>query len=806
VLAALEKDTGKFSKEDSTRLSQSLGELYARTGNLKEAKRDWLDLAEKQPANLQVRLLLFDVALQETDDTTLDKLTAEIKALEGEEGTLWKYGQACRILTQAKKGNKERLDEARRLLAEVASRRPAWAQVSLRLGDLEELEGHAQEATLRYEEAVSMGDRSEYTLRKLVVLLNQRGAFREAERILNTFTKDGSQIPSDMRRTRDRLALDRGQYEEAIVSARKQAKDSKEPRDHVWLGYVLMATKKERELKEAEKVLSQAITMKGAEKLIEPWVYLVQVLGTKQKQKALEVIKTAETRLSPDIAPVALSECYEALGEMDKAQEVFATALKKDADNLFFLRNAASFNMRHGQMDQAMPYVERLLKSPNPDDVQWARRGKAMRLAAYHEYARYVEAEKLIKQNIDTGSRNMEDYRTLAVIQTSRPDRRLEALHTLEELEGQGGVTTAEQRLIMAQLYEGIPGPQNWNKARLTYNKLATESQDPNLVALCALRLLQHGDADEAEFALKKLKALGDNATLQALEVQVLIYKEKKEKELAAKAIEGYLNTPQPKRDIAASLYERIDCTAEAEKLYQELASGGKLDAQLRYAGFLGRQKRLGEAFAIFEQLWKTPANHAAVASAMMQTLGPVHDPKIPQLESAKRMLAEAHAKEPNLFVYTIFLASVLNQRTEYDDSEKLYREVLKLDAKNAVALNNLAWLLAVYRNKGQEALPLVDAAINQVGPQAELLDTRAVIYISMGQTEKAIKDLTAALGDQPTPTMYFHRAQALQQKKDSENALADLRMARQLKLTPDKLHPLEQTAFVDLRRQLEDL
>ena len=75
-------------------------------------------------------------------------------------------------------------------------------------------------------------------------------------------------------------------------------------------------------------------------------------------------------------------------------------------------------------------------------------------------------------------------------------------------------------------------------------------------------------------------------------------------------------------------------------------------------------------------------------------------------------------------------------------DSEKVYREILGKDPSDVAACNNLSLILALQKTKLDEALALVNKAIEGYGPQGAFLDTRAVIWIARHEPRRAIEDL----------------------------------------------------------------
>ena len=74
--------------------------------------------------------------------------------------------------------------------------------------------------------------------------------------------------------------------------------------------------------------------------------------------------------------------------------------------------------------------------------------------------------------------------------------------------------------------------------------------------------------------------------------------------------------------------------------------------------------------------------------------------------------------------------------------SSESYAPFTQLLPANVVALNNLAYLLALNGGSQAEALALIQRAIDQAGPDPEMLDTRALVYLKGGQADRAGKDL----------------------------------------------------------------
>jgi Tfp pilus assembly protein PilF len=80
------------------------------------------------------------------------------------------------------------------------------------------------------------------------------------------------------------------------------------------------------------------------------------------------------------------------------------------------------------------------------------------------------------------------------------------------------------------------------------------------------------------------------------------------------------------------------------------------------------------------------------------------------------------------------------------------------------------------------------------------MLDSRAVVYLAMGDAEKSLADMADAVADAETPVRLFHQAQAYQLAGQNDDARGAMEKALQKGLAPQMLHPLETPAFEKLK------
>lgn len=141
--------------------------------------------------------------------------------------------------------------------------------------------------------------------------------------------------------------------------------------------------------------------------------------------------------------------------------------------------------------------------------------------------------------------------------------------------------------------------------------------------------------------------------------------------------------------------------------------------------------------------------------------------------ESEQRPLLEkATELEPRLAQAHLQLASNAEQRGDYVEAEKRYRLVLAADPNDAVALNNLAFLLADKYKKFDEAPELAEKAYRQSGQSPLIADTLGWIYYLRGDYMQAKTILEKAAAADPTNVdVQVHAASASMALRDPAKA-----------------------------------
>ena len=181
--------------------------------------------------------------------------------------------------------------------------------------------------------------------------------------------------------------------------------------------------------------------------------------------------------------------------------------------------------------------------------------------------------------------------------------------------------------------------------------------------------------------------------------------------------------------------------------------------------------------------------------------------------------MEQAIKQKTDSAILLIGLGNCRERQELYDEAKTLYESVIKQSPRNAAAssetnnliatsYNNLAWLLALKDKQGKDALVEIDRAIKLAGPLPDYLDTRGVVYLSLKQTQDAIKDLEMAVKADPSPAKLFHLTQAYLQANNKEKAKQYWKAAMDKKLDqirsgPGGLHPLEQSAYQKVLKRI---
>jgi tetratricopeptide (TPR) repeat protein len=196
--------------------------------------------------------------------------------------------------------------------------------------------------------------------------------------------------------------------------------------------------------------------------------------------------------------------------------------------------------------------------------------------------------------------------------------------------------------------------------------------------------------------------------------------------------------------DFKQLLVETLMRSAESNNVagtLDELSRSMPLSATnaVRFATLWMQAGLLSNAISLFEQgLDKEPRQHAwrlALAAAQLQTKQPA---------AALSNLYLIDAAQPDNQSVQELLAGALNELGRHTEAMDRYRRVIRLNQNNALAMNNLAYLLLQRNENISEAFELAQTAV-QLAPESYALDTLGYAYYKRGKYDAALRYLKQA-------------------------------------------------------------
>jgi len=808
-LTALGEGADRFAAPDRRRLLAGLASVHSRIGDTKGATELWATLAEQSSTDLESRLALLDRAIASNDSDGFTRWLAEVRRVEGEDGTIWRYQSArWMVVRAASDANSKVPAEARKLLGVVASRRPNWVVIPRLEAEADERDGNVDGALKHYLQAFQMGDHDPSVAARAATIQIDRGRATEAVRLLDRWRDAAGPLPKELQRVLSTARLALGDPDGAVEAARQAIRSSPaNAADLLGLGRALEAAAVRSEARgQASEALSrreeaavqfrQALAIDPARD--EARVALIR--NRRQAKRSNEVDAALAAVLGPGEGVdflLAKARCLDAAGQPAPALEAYRAAIAKDPK---VGRELALVLLRQGKTAEADAELARLasLGSVSASDAEWASRTRAALAAAA---GRPREALRLLGEGVtQPGANDVEATRVQSLVLAMQPDRlkRLQAIRSLEDLDAQG-VSTPEDRFRLAQLQESHDG---WSRARELMQGLLTSGvEDPRYLAFFADALRRRKQFDLARVISRRLDRAAPGSS-RAVAVAARLENDLGDGSKAAALVLDYARANPKGLGFAANLLEELKRFDDAEACLHKLADSpaGRegVEIRLALAGFLGRRGRISEAMPIFEAAWAIgPPETVAQASIIALTAS---EPSPESLRVTARRIEEALVKSPSKSSLRFALATVRSLQGDDPAAIEILRRLVQDSPTDSGVLNNLAWLIA-YSKSGDpaEAIGIVNQALAIGGASADLLDTRGLALLASGKPTEAVTDLDEAMACSPKPEIALHLARARLASGNRKGAIQALASAEALGLNDASLHRLDREA----RRQL---
>ena len=768
----------RFSSEERRLLLAGLASELFRLGSTGTARRLWIALADQEPNDVTVRLILLDLAIEAEDEAAMKRLREEFRRHEGEDGPFHRYAAARHLVWRAGKGDRTAAAKARAILNALAEHRPEWSLVPLAVAELDEIEHDRNGAVKAYLRAIDLGERNPQVIRRAARLLLASRRFADTDRLLRLLP-ESELIADNLLPMAAEVAMHAADYPRGLELSRKAVSARPgEFSEHLRLGEALWAL---GDVAEAEVEFRRAVVLGST--ATQSWVALVGLLDrTGQIEKAESVIREIEVVVPSEHKVLIMSRCLDTLGKLEQAQALYQAMLASRPDDLDTHRALAALLLRRGAFHEAEARLRKLNASNylGVEFATWSRRTLAMALTFEGSYPAVREAFGLVNKREDP-----EDFLALVhvMVAMKSPTRSKEAILMLEQL-ASGEHLKADDRFLLAQLYEADGA---WMKALECLRELlASQPGSTIYLAQMATLAMRNGRTEEARLLTAHLERLVPES-LRVIEVKVTLLATQGRVSEAVSLVESFVHDRNGEFGRWALLLEELGCPAEAEVLYRraiestsKIPSGlalADVKAILELAGFLGRRDRTAEALDFCDYAWKQ-GHPDRVAKASVNILaGSSGDDHLTTRVSSRLEEAVAEGEQAASSGVLAGLAAIREMQGRCPEAEALYRLSVTRNDHDPGPINNLACLMSLKNGKSPAALEMINSAIARFGPDPELLDTRAVVHLTNGRPDLACDDLNEAIIVSPSATKYFHRAQAYLRAGRRDDALSDIKM-----------------------------
>lgn len=312
-------------------------------------------------------------------------------------------------------------------------------------------------------------------------------------------------------------------------------------------------------------------------------------------------------------------------------------------------------------------------------------------------------------------------------------------------------------------------------KASLELAQSATAALPNNTDILEALGRAQaaSGDSNQALATFNKLAQLMPQSPMPYLRLADVQW--------AAKNREGAMQSLKRALSIAPDNLQAQRATVDAHLADNRTAEASGVAREIQKqrptqdVGFLieggieASQKRWDKALAVYNTGLKAAPDSTELATRVHVALTAGKQEAAANKHAADWLKAHPADAEFQFYLGDFALAS-----RNLAQAEMRYREVLKLRPENALALNNVAWLMATARKPG--SVVMAEKANALLPNRPVIMDTLALALAAEGQTAKGVEVMKKALAlESANPQLRLNLAKLLIQAGDKAGAKTEL-------------------------------
>ncbi len=422
---------------------------------------------------------------------------------------------------------------------------------------------------------------------------------------------------------------------------------------------------------------------------------------------------------------IASSELAEA-GRLLESFQLSEKLLELGSTSIFQSIAARAAQTTDTERETLLSDFERLIQS-YPDDMQLLV-GKAMLLQQQNKLPRALDAvqQALLIEDDNIPAAVLEARLLFAM---NQPQGALDRLLTLLEQ----NPNNQRLRLQYARLLTSI----DLDLALEQFQLLVQQSpNNPELLLSLGLVANERGEKEIAARAFAQLLATGEHQD----SAHYYLGRIAESDEDLTRALEHYLQVQQG-QDFLPSLARAVD-------LFVQL--GRVEDAHTKMSEV--RDQYSQESVRLYQIEAQALARHQ-------------------YLDEAEAVITEALTFNPDSTDLLFTRATINEQRDMIDLAENDFRTIIRYQPNNATALNALGYTLADRTQRYEEALVLIQQALEIEPNNAAIIDSMGWVQFRLGNYEEAILRLREALKALPDPEIAAHLGEVLWTTGDKEQA-----------------------------------
>lgn len=729
-------------------------------------------LAEKDPNEIQARRQLLAAREIRENPGTAQHLINELRAAEGENAVSWQLHQASLWLASEQWMSKK--TDIKEMLQSCCQADHTWSAPVLLLADMYTKLGDAKQLEETYRQALNLNPAATVIAEKLLALLERQDRFSEAEEVLKTMGAGVHLSPS----WRVRIALGSGDISRALRELTLQiANDPQDVGSRIQLAQLHYQASGDTDQALAYLQKAEAIDP-NSRALIAVKASILNAAGRKADAIKLlnDYVAKEQTFAAFWMRAVFLNENGDTEGAEQDCQRLLTFTEKGDLGYELL----SQFYVGRNRRDQALVSVEAGLEVyPQSQRLKRRLMHLLFQRGDENDQDRAMEILTELEQALP-GDTELMTVRAQCLLQNVTPGSLLEARQKLERAI-RADPTAVQAYLLLIDV--AMRERDFWHANKLVLQGLRYRPDDPVLLLAWGRVEMALGHHEmAADLALQVLKkdihnaaalALGikgavngnnasaleemlalvnvelerdrENADLWTARSQLLVALERPSE--AIPDLEVYCQTQQGRPSISAlttlaDLYQRVGNLNKSNDTIQraeQLAPKDQAVVHVR-AMWLVRQARFSDLREISSDYVRAQGQNPARVLRAAETLLALEAEELKT--EAVQLFRHAVSLAPQSSDARLGLASSLYQTGEPKGAVQVYRDWLDQQPESSRALNGLSWILQEHYQQYDEALALIDRAIDIEPDGVHLLDTRGTILTKIaGRLPEARRD-----------------------------------------------------------------